>query len=83
MTAYGGGETLDGVAQGNQFAVEEVRGLGDEDDGDVLPGRPVQCLLRFDDFVQLAVYQQGAGRVRRVGFAFAIVVAHGRTHQQQ
>ena len=29
------------------------------------------------------MYQQGAGWVRRVGFAFAIVVAHGRAHQQQ
>ena len=57
VQAYGR-EAEDGVAQDDEFAVKEMRGTGDGNDGQILRFRPFQCFPDFDDFVFRAVYHQ-------------------------
>ena len=78
-----GRKAVDGVAQGDEFAVEEMPAFGDNDERDVLRGTPCEGLGDVHHFVFFAVDDEGFLHVGRGGRGQGVVVEGSTDEQQQ
>ena len=78
-----GRKAVDGVAQGDEFAVEEMPAFGDNDERDVLRGAPCEGFGDVHHFVFFAVDDEGFLHVGRGWRGQGVVVEGGADEQQE
>ena len=83
LTDDAGRKAVDGIAQDDKFAVEEVSAFGDNDERDVLRGTPCEGLGDVHHFVFFAVDDEGFLHVGRGWRGQGVVVEGGADEQQE